>query len=250
MLKFVGIGDLANVKYGNTCAYIKNESSLLILDCGVTAFQRIIELNLMDDIKDLYVAITHNHPDHVAGLASLIFYAHYWNNANVNIIVSSRDNNKQKDNLQKLLSIQGLKEKHYSFILEEDVNLFENSLTLKYEPVVHTSELECFAIILKTLERTIYYLGDNNDSEFIQNIVQNLGQNDIIYTDCTTYVYENKVHMELDTLVQIVPEKQRKQVCCMHLCNDESAKQIQAYGFKLASKEQSKKEILDKIRAH
>lgn len=250
MLKFIGIGDLANVNYGNTCAYIKQEQTLLLLDCGVTAFQRIVELNLLENVNDLYVVITHNHPDHVAGLASLIFYAHYWYKSNVYVIVSNSDNEEQRKKLEVLLAIQGLKAKHYSFIKEDEVMLFNNELKLYLNPIVHTKELDSFAVNIKYQERNIYYLGDNNDVKYIQKLVNKLAPEDLIYTDCTTYEYENKVHMELDTLVQIVPEKLRKQVYCMHLCDEDSANQIQLYGFKLVTKEQSKKEILDKIRAH
>ena len=77
MLKFIGIGSAFNTKLGNTSAYIKENGVLLLLDCGELTFDRILNMNLLDDVNEVHVAVTHCHPDHIGSLGSFIFYCHF-----------------------------------------------------------------------------------------------------------------------------------------------------------------------------
>lgn len=247
MLKFIGTGDMANVELGNTSAYIKNEDKILIIDCGASAFQRMIELNLFDGINEINVAVTHNHPDHVGSLASLIFYAKHWLKKPVNVVVSSDEDCYQMEDLESILSLQGVSEESYTFVNDVDFNSM--GLTLKYEKIQH-SKLESFAICITSNDSTAYYLGDNNDIEYLKSKLDILNKNDLIYTDCTTFVYETSVHMTLQTLCENIDEKLRKQVVCMHFCDGENIEEIKRQGFAVAKKEQSKQEYLKRIMSH
>ena len=53
MLKFIGVGDLFNKDLGNTSAYIKQNDTVLFLDCGTLTFQRILELDILEDSDDV-----------------------------------------------------------------------------------------------------------------------------------------------------------------------------------------------------
>ena len=77
MLKFIGTGSAFNTKLGNTSAYIKDNNTLLLIDCGELTFARILSLNLLDDVNEVHIAITHTHPDHIGSLGSLIFYCFF-----------------------------------------------------------------------------------------------------------------------------------------------------------------------------
>ena len=77
MFKFVGIGSAFNTEKGNTSAFLKRDNSLLLIDCGGTVFHRLQELNLLDGLENLYIIITHTHPDHVGSLGEVIFYSYY-----------------------------------------------------------------------------------------------------------------------------------------------------------------------------
>ncbi len=88
VLKFLGRGSCFNVKEGNTAAYIKDPTGngdLLLIDCGGTVFQKILELDLLKDVKRLYVIITHTHADHIGSLADLLYYCYYRCNIEVKI---------------------------------------------------------------------------------------------------------------------------------------------------------------------
>ena len=77
MLKFIGTGSAFNQDLGNTSAYIKDGETLLLIDCGETVFQRIKEIKLLDDVKKVYIVITHNHSDHIGSLGSLVEYLYF-----------------------------------------------------------------------------------------------------------------------------------------------------------------------------
>ena len=57
MLKFIGTGSAFNKDLGNTSAYIKENETLLLIDCGQTVFTRMQEINLLDDVKKVYIII-------------------------------------------------------------------------------------------------------------------------------------------------------------------------------------------------
>ena len=58
-LKFLGRGSAFNTKEGNTAAYIKQDSHLLLIDCGENIFERMVNNNLLDGIEkvDVFVVL-------------------------------------------------------------------------------------------------------------------------------------------------------------------------------------------------
>ena len=77
MLNFIGTGSAFNTELGNTSAFVKKNNSLLLIDCGGTVFHRFQELNIFEGLENLYIIITHTHPDHVGSLGEVIFYSYY-----------------------------------------------------------------------------------------------------------------------------------------------------------------------------
>ena len=56
-LKFIGRGSAFNIKEGNTAAYYKSNDYMLLIDCGSNIFERILNNNLLDDIKEIYIFV-------------------------------------------------------------------------------------------------------------------------------------------------------------------------------------------------
>ena len=247
MLKFIGVGDLLNQEMLNTCAYIKEGNKMLIIDCGILSFKRMLELNLFEDVNEVYIAITHMHPDHVGALASLIFYLNTKNIVSKNIIVPSEDE-EQKQNIVNFLSLQGVENDIYNIVKDEDAIIFNDMPKFSYKKIKHTELLKSFAIEMSFVDKKVYYLGDNIDEKYQKSIAKKLGENDLVYTDCCGG--NTELHISLLQLANIYDEKVRKQVCCMHFKDDENIDEAKRLGFSVAIKEQSKEEYLKKIMSH
>lgn len=107
-LKFLGRGSAFNTKEGNTAAYIKQDSHLLLIDCGENIFERMVNNNLLDGIEKVDVLITHLNSDHVGSLSSLIYYCCFIKKFKVNVYFPSYE-------LQELLKLMGHKREEYNF---------------------------------------------------------------------------------------------------------------------------------------
>ena len=248
MLKFIGTGDLGNATLGNTSAYIKQGKNLLLLDCGTTAYARMQQLNIFEDINKVYIAITHMHPDHVGALANTIFYLNYWKNIVPSIIISNNEESTQKDELERFLSLQGVETDNYQFVFVSELDMPE-IISFDFKPVEHSSNMKSYAFEIGFENKKIYYLGDNNDKKYIKSLIKNLKKDDLIYTDCTTLKLKKQVHMPLEVLNQLADESIRKQIYCMHFCSDDDIEEIKKAGYSIARNEQSKQEYLKIIKS-
>lgn len=248
MLKFIGVGNLENRELGNTSAYIKQDDTMLLIDCGTLTFQRILELEVLEDVKNVFIAITHNHPDHIGGLASLIYYLTLKKHIRPSIIVPNEDESSQSGNLIDFLEIQGIPMSDFDIVEDKQVKIFENLTSFSYAYINHCENLDSFAIEMQFDDRKVYYVGDNNDENYLQMILNNLEENDLIYTDCSLGDYN--VHISLQDLANIFPEEKRKQVYCMHFADYQVVEEAKRLGFNVAEKEHSKAEYLQRIMSH
>lgn len=232
ILNFIGRGSAFNTKEGNTCAYIKHEESIIIIDCGENIFTRILEQNLLKDVRNVYVIITHLHPDHVGSLGTLIFYSYYINKIKINIVFEDIYE------LRKLLETQGVSNSIYSIARCTDLYdlLSLNILEIEARRMQHTSELSCFGYSIKfTEEKQIFYAGDTNNLE--KDLISKL-ENDIynqLYVDTCLADYPGNTHLSLRKICELIPKEFRNKVFCMHLDCTELIERAQAEGFNIVS---------------
>ena len=250
MLKFIGTGSAFNTELGNTSAYIKNDKTVFIFDCGESAFARMKQIKLFENVENVYIFITHTHSDHVGSIGSLIHYLNLFNGIVANIIVSTDEEaaNNQMKVMKNLLHTYGCGEDAYEFTYADMLeDVLPNLSDVKMVEVKHVDNLKSYSIELYFKDRTIYFVGDNRDKTYLKHIAKKLKDNDIIYTDCTNQVYKNSPHISINELCEIFDEKQRKQVCTMHFNSSSCAQQAKSEGFMVACNEQSKEELLKQI---
>jgi ribonuclease BN (tRNA processing enzyme) len=237
MLKFLGSGSAFNTKLGNTSAYIKKYNKLLIFDCGCTVFTKIQELNLLNDVEEINVLITHTHPDHVGSLGDLVFYSFFTLKQKVNIyypdinriitILNALGVNNQMYNITKISNKNNLNLLGNLIYYTKTKHDFNYKMVNSYGYFLYNSNDDIY----------IYYSGDS--CEIPNDMYWNLNNNMIthFYQDTCKADYDGNVHLSLRKLSELIPIELRNQVWCMHLDNIFDINEAKELGFNVVKNE-------------
>jgi ribonuclease BN (tRNA processing enzyme) len=227
LLKFIGRGSYSNKKELNTSAFCKfNDNEMLLIDCGGTIFHRILNLELLDDVKILYIAITHLHPDHVGSLGDLIFYCHYEKNISVHLYDF---NDHYTECLRNVLRENLVPDNLYT--IDKNCPIIYSSVKLKHNDLTDTN-----AIILKKDNSFVFYTGDTCDIEQVLKVYKSYHFSRV-YIDCCFLEYPNNPHMSLDTLIKNIPLESRRCFWCMHFDCDNAISKAMENGFNIVETE-------------
>ncbi|QIW89825.1 metal-dependent hydrolase [Bacillus phage Izhevsk] len=229
MFEFIGTGSAFNTSLGNNGAFIKQGNKFFMIDCGSATFHRIMEANLLEGVEEIYVLITHTHPDHIGSLGDLIFYGYYsmGNVMEKNVTVLAPDNLE----IALILSYMGVDTDTYYLkdFPENSINYIEDfEILMMAVHTKHVKELDCYGYLFDYKGLKIYYSGDAN---IIPTPILNMfndGGIHILYQDTCGADYEGNVHLSLKKLDELIAEGKelRKRVYCMHL--DEKFDEIEA----------------------
>lgn len=237
MLKFVGKGSAFNTQLGNNSAYIKNDNKLFLIDCGSSTFSKIMEMKLLDGVDEIFVLITHTHPDHIGSLGDLIFYSYYSMGkmgekcitvlSPIDVAVNA------------VLKIMGVNSELYKSekIKAEHVNYLNIGSTIVIQPikVKHVPELSCYGYELYYKSESAYYSGDCYEIPKDILIKVNGEAYDYFYQDTCIADYDGNVHLSLKKLNEVIKDNMfvRNKIYCMHLDNNFDYQVAKAMGFKI-----------------
>ena len=220
-LNFIGIGGATNIELGGNCCYIKDNNNLLIIDVCEEATKKLLNTDAFDNIKNIYIAITHTHYDHIAGLGVLIWYSNFYLNIVPQIIYNDET---YKQTLSDLLRITGVDDQFFKFIDEQSINF---SFTINMHPTPHSSMLQCFGIMFEDKYGKYYYTGDTKDIDYIRKL-SNDDSVKIIYTEVAEETYG--VHIKYDDLLDLDKNK----LVLMHFNTLDLYKRAIKDGFEIA----------------
>lgn len=227
-LQFVGIGSAFNTELGNTSAFIRSNSSLLIIDCGGTVFHRLQELSVLDKLQNIHIVITHTHPDHIGSLGDLIFYSYHILKRKVNIYFP------KKELIEGILGGLGVSNEMYYINNLNKVDIKDmnfGTFNIEFLPVFHVNTIPAYALLMNLNDRPFYYSGDaNNISGIIINKMKE-GKISEIYQDTCGLDYDGNAHLSLKKLCEKVPKELRSKVYCMHLDKQITKEDIEMNGF-------------------
>ena len=196
--KFIGCGGAVNLELGGNSCYLKDNDNLIIIDACEEATKKLLDDNAFDGIKNIYIAITHTHFDHVAGLGVLIWYSYIYLNIVPHIIYND---DKYKASLTELFNLTGVLDNYYTFIHEKDLSL---SFTVNMQPTEHYPNIQCFGIMFEDGEGKYYYTGDTKDYMYVRKLSEDPTVK-TIYSEVATESYG--VHIKYDDIKDLDKNK-------------------------------------------
>lgn len=228
MINFIGSGSAFNTELGNNSAFIKKNSSLILIDCGGTTFHRLQQLNLFEGIENLFIVITHSHLDHVGSLGDIIAYSYYILNLKPTIFFP------EKELLEGFLTSVGITSELYYLNNLDSVEVNDDELgkfNIEFIAVTHVDTIPSYGFIIKIGGSTFYYSGDANDIN--STILDKLKNGEIgrIYQDTCGLDYDGNAHLFIGKLCELIPMELRKKVYCMHLDKHINQDEIKNNGF-------------------
>lgn len=242
-IEFLGIGSAWNINYDNTSAYIKKDKKMILMDCGESIARKIIHDNILDDIDELYILISHTHSDHIGSLGTLLFYSTY-NKGIINNIVLP--NNKEYiNNLKAYLKLVDISSE-VKFI---DANTLKETFKFKTFDILkatHVKSLPCYCFVFEDEENLIYYSADNSNIEYIKHFLSI--ENAKIYTEISDNPELSEEHLELGLLEKATSVLQRKRIYLMHINESLSEEELRNKGFNIPITRKKDKIMEEKIK--
>lgn len=220
VLNFLGSG--SGFSDNHTSAYFTtNDKELVIIDCPVSAFQKLKRMKL-GDYEQIYVFVTHTHGDHVGGLGLFAQYVFFVLKKKLTIVAPSSD---MFEDILTIMKIEGNDSEWYN--LEHVLNLAEKPWLKGCIPTVHSPQLErkCFGYKFFANGETIIYTGD---TATLKHFLERMEDVKELYVD--TSVYYGMIHLKLeDALPKFLELNQSGvEVFLMHLDDANAAEKIVA----------------------
>ena len=233
-LKFLGRGAAFNPKEGNNSAYFIEDNNLFLIDCGESVYRELIVRNILEGIDNIYIMITHTHSDHIGSIGTLASYVYYKMNNKIKIIIPNNpDKNKYLNYIENILEATNCLNK-YDLVNESELdNKYKSFDNIRYYETIHSSSLTCYCIVFDTNNGYIYYSGDSKETSTVERLIKEDKEIDKMYFDVTLNEGENCHHLNINALNDIIPNRLKDKIYCMHLESDLLIEAIKELGYKV-----------------
>lgn len=220
-LIFLGSGACFYPKLHNTSAYFTYNNNLVLLDCGETVYERLLQCEDIENYEQIYVVLTHLHADHVGSLGSLLSYCKCVLKKRIYVIYPG-------EQVCKLLSLMGIADDFYYY--KKTLGNELEGLRITPIKVSHALDMECFGYEIQCEKNHVYYSGDASDipEEILEKFKS--GEIQTLYQDTSTHESNSSSHMYVGELEKKIPFEKRKRIVCMHL-DSNCHKELEEKGF-------------------
>lgn len=173
----------------NTSAYFTINDKFVLIDCGMTVFNKVIDL--IKEYKELDIIITHLHNDHAGSLSQLIQY-NYFVLGNKTKVIS------KCVHIKDYLDITGTPVESYTVIPSTDY--------CKLIKTYHDKRIDSYGMLLNINNKKIIYTGDTNT---IEPFIPYTDSIDELYIDMSK---GNEVHLGINECMSVLDEIKSKGV--------------------------------------
>ena len=203
MLRFLGRGSAFTAHHN--CALFEINGGAVLLDCPMSAFQRLMQLAPGKPWNALTVLVTHTHGDHAGGIGMLIHFAKHVLHIPVTVIAPSAE---VADDLRVLLErLDGCSPDVYTLQTADTAPDWLKAAV----PVRHSEALagRCFGYVLHIQGCDVVYTGDTAE---LAPFLPYLHAGAYLYTEASAY--DTGVHLYIDA---ILPELKRLSAESVHI---------------------------------
>lgn len=215
-MKINFLGNGSGFTDNHTNAYFKNNDDLVVIDLSMMHFDKVIKMDLEKN-KNVYILVTHMHPDHVSGIGMLVQYCYYVLKNKITIIAPDI----LHEDMKTFLNVQGINENLYN--IDNPVNY---EWIKKVYKTKHAEELNCFGYMLNIDNQHCIYTGDTATLDaFKKDIIPGIE----IYIDIS-YSYGG-VHIKYSDVEQLLNEyaENNVKIYLMHIDNIKKMKEIEMH---------------------
>jgi len=222
MLKFFGRGSASNYAENTTSAYFVEDRKLFVIDCSEVTARQILSSDILNNISEIFLCVTHTHGDHFSGCGTLAGLLEYEHKISLSIVLD--DYARHVSQVEQEIRNKGAQNSVRYIDFKELKNKFKFFNFAKYIPTTHSNDgVESHAIQFETPNGIIYYSGDTNE---IDKIVEVAKDKRILRLYVDTSSVDTTWHITLKQLEENIPIKLRKNIFAMHIdrhfCEDKA----------------------------
>ncbi len=188
MLRFFGRGSAFSDE--QNCAFFESDGGLVLLDCPMSAFHKI--LHIQKRYAQFTVLVTHTHSDHTGGIPMLIHFAKYMQ-IPVQVIAPTAE---VADDLRYLIErLDGCSPAAYTMLT---AGQFEAEWFAAVVPVSHSEALagRCFGYVLRIGGNDVIYTGDTAS---LAPFLPYLHSGAYLYTEAASF--DSGAHLYIEALL-------------------------------------------------